>query len=110
MRRFSRILVPVAFSARCEGAAHYAEALACHFQAEVSLLHVVTPATAYGCPDAVILTPDLNEEIVARSQTELDGFVSEGFKGIAVKRIVLEGDAAQEIVRYAESENIDLIV
>ena len=42
MPMFSKILVPVAFSGRCEGAAQYAEALACHFHAELalSLIHI----------------------------------------------------------------------
>jgi nucleotide-binding universal stress UspA family protein len=43
MPTFSRILAPIAFSARCQGAVQYAEALACHFHSQLVLLHVVTP-------------------------------------------------------------------
>jgi nucleotide-binding universal stress UspA family protein len=38
--QLSKILAPVDFSARCRGAVEYAEALACHFHSELTLLHV----------------------------------------------------------------------
>jgi len=40
----SKILLPVAFSERCRGAARYAAAPACHFHSELTLLHVVVPS------------------------------------------------------------------
>jgi nucleotide-binding universal stress UspA family protein len=43
MLSVSRILLPVAFSDRCRGAAQYAELLARHFHAELTLLHVTVP-------------------------------------------------------------------
>lgn len=110
MPTFSRILMPVAFSPRCQGAAQYAEALACHFHAEVILLHVVTPVTAYGCPDAMVLSPDVTADAVAQSKIELEEFLPGEFKGISVRRAVVEGDPAQEIVGFAKSEGVDLIV
>ena len=110
MPMFSKILVPVAFSGRCEGAAQYAEALACHFHAELALLHVVAPVPAYWCPDAVVVSPEANEEVVAQSKAELDRFLGNGLQGISVTRVVEEGDPAQEIVEYAHNGKFDLIV
>lgn len=110
MAKFSRILLPVAFSDRCKGAAQYAEALACHFHAELVLLHVVAPVTTYGCPDAVVLPPELTEETIERSRGELESFFGGEFGGISVRRDLVEGDPAQEIVRYAAEGNFDLIV
>lgn len=107
---FSKILVPVAFSARCEGAAQYAEALACHFHAQLILLHVLPPVPAYWCPDAVVMSPEATDEALEQSRGELDRFLEEGLRGISVARIVEEGDPAQEIVEYAHSEKVDLIV
>ena len=46
MAWLSRILAPVAFSARCRGATQYAETLSCHFHAELILLHLVAPPPA----------------------------------------------------------------
>ena len=106
----SKILVPVAFSARCEGAAQYAEALACHFHAELVLFHVVAPIPTYWCPDAVVMSPEVTAEALEQSKVELDRFLGEGLRGISVTRVVAEGDPAQEIVDFAHKENVDLIV
>jgi len=110
MPAISKILVPVAFSARCQGAAQYAEALACHFRAELVLLHVVAPIPTYWCPDAVVVSPEATAEAVDQSKAELDKFLGNGLKGISVRRVVQEGDPAQEIVEFAHEENFDLIV
>jgi nucleotide-binding universal stress UspA family protein len=110
MAGFSRILAPIAFSARCEGAAQYAEALAYHFHSELVLLHVVMPVPAYALPDAMAVGPEVMDEALAQAKTRLDQFLAEGLKGIKVKREVLEGDPATEIVQYAREGNFDLIV
>ena len=59
MRSFSKILLPVDFSERSAGAARYAQALARHFQAELILLHVLTPPQQE-CGDRLdrFLTPE----------------------------------------------------
>ena len=110
MPTVSKILVPVAFSARCEGAAQYAEALACHFHANLVLLHVVAPVPTYWCPDAVVMSPEVTAEALEQSKTELNRFLGNGLKGISVTRVVEEGDPAQEIVDYAHNGSFDLIV
>jgi nucleotide-binding universal stress UspA family protein len=110
MTKFSRILAPIAFSARCEGAVQYAEALACHFHSELTLLHVVMPLQTYGFPDALAIAPELMEDTVAAGQAQLESFLSEGLKGINVKREVLEGEPARTIVDYANEGKFDLIV
>src|SRR5579864_156050 len=110
MSMFSKILVPVAFSARCEGAAQYAEALACHFHAQLTLFHVVAPVPTYWCPDAVVMSPEVTAEALEQSKAELDKFLGDGLKGISVTRAVEEGDPAQTIVDYAHDGKFDLIV
>jgi len=110
MPTFSRILAPIAFSARCEGAVQYAEALACHFNSELLLLHVVAPVQSYAFPDAMAVAPELLDEAVAQAKIRLDEFPAGGIKGITVRREVLEGDPAGEIVQYATENQVDLIV
>jgi nucleotide-binding universal stress UspA family protein len=110
MPMFSRILAPIAFSARCHGAVQYAEALACHFHSEVVLLHVVSPVQTYGFPDAMAVAPELIDEILVHSKSALESFAAEDLKGLRVQRMVLEGDPGQEIVRYANETECDLIV
>jgi len=110
MPLISRILAPITFSARCQGAVQYAEALACHFHSELVLLHVVMPIQSYGFPDAVAVAPELMEEAVAQAKTQLEAFPSERLTDVAIKRLVVEGDPAREIVNYAAEANFDLIV
>jgi nucleotide-binding universal stress UspA family protein len=110
MPMFSRILAPIAFSDRCEGAFQYAEALACHFHSELLLLHVVAPVQSYAFPDAMAVAPELMDEAVAQAKIQLEQFPAGEVKGVPVQREVLEGDPAQEIVQYAVDHQVDLIV
>lgn len=106
MRELPKILLPVDFSDRCFGAAHFARDLAHHFQSELTLLHVLTPAyhpipiemAAYFAPRP------------AEARKALDAFLSEELHEISVRRVVLEGDPAGTIVDFARSEEMDLIV
>jgi len=110
MPTFSKILAPIAFSARCQGAVQYAEALACHFHSELILLHVVSPVQTYGFPDAMAVAPELIDEVLVQSKAALENFAVEGMKGIPVKRVILEGDPGQEVVQYAKQAECGLIV
>ena len=108
--QLSRILAPIDFSARCRGAVEYAEALACHFHSELTLLHVVSPVQTYGYPEAMAVVPEMFEDILARSQAALDGFAAETAKGVRAKPVLLEGDPGQAIVEYANKSGCNLIV
>jgi nucleotide-binding universal stress UspA family protein len=112
MFRLPSIILPVDFSGPSKGAAHYAKALTCRFQSELHLVHVID-LRAYG-----MLGPALDEFMAAeqrasrKTETEqqLESFLAGELRGLKVKRAVLYGDAAQEIVRYADAENASLIV
>ena len=109
----SRILVPVEFSPRCQGAIPYAAALARHFHSEITMMHVVIPPSSlYGFSEAAAYTsaPDLQAEIVGDRQGRLATFGAEELRDLPVDRIVLEGDPAHAIVQYAHSINAGLIV
>jgi nucleotide-binding universal stress UspA family protein len=107
---FSRILMPVAFSARCQGAAQYAEALATHFHSELVLLHVVSPIPAYSFQEGMPLPPDVMEDMLEQGKVLLASFAAEWVKGVAASQVVLEGDPAEQIVDYAAAEKFDLIL
>src|SRR5579864_9693487 len=107
---FSKILVPVAFSARCRGAVLYAERLAHHPGSELLLLHVVAPIPAYSFSDAETVQIDVTGEVLSRAKAQLESFGDESLKDISVTRVVLAGDPAQKIVKFANDEKIDLIV
>ena len=107
----SRILLPVEFSDRCRGAARYAEALARHFQAEMTLLHVVAPPyVAYGEINAYPAAADFLDQRWAQGRIDLEAFLGAPPAGVTLQRILLDGDPARRIVEYAHAAKVDLIV
>lgn len=113
MALLSRILVPVEFSARCQAAAHYAAALACRFHCEMILLHVVIPPlNSWASPEGLAYSSiaDVMGDRVGEKIAQLDSFLPGELHGIQVQRVVVEGDPAKEIVSYAHTRNVDLIV
>lgn len=112
MLPLSKILVPVDFSERSVAAIRYARNLACHFHAELVLLHVLPPITyelggfEFG---GVVMTGAFADRI-AQAQAELDEFLRDELAGQRALRVVLEGDPAQKIVEYAHGEQAGLIV
>jgi nucleotide-binding universal stress UspA family protein len=107
-----KILLPVDFSERSPGAAHFARHLAGHFGSQVVMLHVMNRAEyAIGAPElAGVLLGDWNDTRKAEAQKALDSFLTEEFEGVAVSRVLLEGDPAVEIVEYAHDEQVDLVI
>jgi len=103
MIHVKKILYPTDFSSYSNQAYFHAVALAEHHRATVTILHVynqsVKPATPgeNGNPD----------RDYCRSQLEQIRPID---PKIAVHHVLLEGDPAAEIVRYASDAGIDLIV
>ena len=95
-----RILFPVDFSARCTDAARMAEIFTGHFQAELTLLHVVEPLTYNDVP----------VDIDVLGEKQLAGYLTEELKQFDVKRVIMHGDPASQIVEYAQDRDFDLIM
>ncbi|HUQ95373.1 MAG TPA: universal stress protein [Bryobacteraceae bacterium] len=108
----SRILAPVDFSRRCEGAARSARRLAAHFHAELILLHVVEPFHV----DYAMVEPfeaslrALAQANRAKKQAQLDAFAAHDLQGTRVRRLLAEGDAAVQIIECSKAEKADLVV
>lgn len=83
-----------------------AASLAHRFHAEILVLHVVKPLTYFAGNETA---RELIEQAVANEQENLKKCLGAELDGIIVKRIVLRGDPAHEIVRTARDEKIDLI-
>jgi nucleotide-binding universal stress UspA family protein len=110
MAKFARILAPVEFSPLCRDAVQYADVLACHFKAEVILLHVCLPAVAdYSAIHTVtnMTAHELAADVAVERLSELDSFPC----GVPVRRMVRQGgDPAEVILEVAAAEKCDLIV
>ena len=112
MRSLSHILLPVDFSERAAGAARYAKMLAGHFHSAVSQLHVLTPTQyEFGAIDiGGVMAADLYQSRNEMAVRDLNAFLASEWEGIDVRRVVVEGDAAREIVAYAHTEGVGLII
>jgi nucleotide-binding universal stress UspA family protein len=112
MAMLSRILAPVAFSARCQDATRYAAALACRFHCELDLLHVfVQPWAAFSSAEGYATPPPFDlESTLTRVRAQLDAYMSDELKGIRVRRELGEGDPACAIAEFAATEKCDLVV
>jgi nucleotide-binding universal stress UspA family protein len=109
----NKILLPVDFPNTELRVVRQAAYLAHHFHSEIMLVHVVTPLSY---PAGVlesgheITARDLHARIIKQAQKDLDQSLRQELDGIAVKRLLLKGDPAREIVQAARDEKVDLIV
>ncbi len=109
MLAISKILLPIDFSERSADAANAATAVAEHFHAQITLIHVLAPS--FEGPNVkrghktVLrnLTPEEAEE-------QMNNFRCNARLRLDVQSVLREGDPAGTIVEYAGSEQIDLIM
>ena len=109
MLNLANILLPVDFSEQSIAAGRYAAMLACRFQSQVTMLHVVPYELPIGGFEAPV-APSSWPEIMDEARGRLESFMTEEFRRIRVGRLVLEGDPARRIVEIAHSEGVNLIV
>jgi nucleotide-binding universal stress UspA family protein len=113
MRTISRILLPVDFSPQGVGAARYAAALADHFHAELTVLHVLetfhwipTSAWEYGGEFQAEAVQALQDQ----RKRELESYCKDEFGELNVKHVMASGNPAEVIVQQSQKDNSDLIV
>jgi nucleotide-binding universal stress UspA family protein len=111
MIALQRILVPTDFSEFSDAALKYGVALARTFGSSIHLLHVVTapmPDPLRNCPTGVM---GEMHDFEAHARQCLASLVAAG--DLAASRVVtaaIDGDPSEEILRYARSHDMDLIV
>lgn len=113
MINMKKILVPTDFSEFGQQAMLYGTELAIRFDAELHLLNVVQDAVAM-FPEPNMMGTSMNDLVadmqhLAKKQLE-ELPNSPGTENLQVVREVRVGPAFLEIVRYAKTANIDLIV
>lgn len=112
MIQLKRILFPTDFSKRAAEAALYACDFVETFGAELHLLHVIephlgsTPQLGMG-----LAIPKRVEETEQEANQALDEVLEKAWgKERSVVKAVVKGEAFVEIIRYAKTHDIDLIV
>lgn len=110
MLRIQKVLFPVDFSERCGAAAHHAAAIARHFDAKLTVLHVLQiPPFWFGAAEIELLM-DLERLKIERRNT-LDAFLRRELQNVSkLEEIVETGDPAHVITEYARKQNMDLIM
>ena len=104
MNQLNRILVPVDFSEPSAEAVRYAASLGA---GEIHLLHVLPPRPL----DFAMIEPREGDPRRAEAALrELSGLQQQVSARADIRLRIAEGDAAAEIVRYAEEQEIDAVV
>lgn len=109
---FKKILFPVDFSRRCDGAAEYVKSYARANDAEVYMLHVLDlPDYLFGVPEYPVIAPvEIREAQREQGRKKLEKYAADIFDGVTLHRMMVEGDVAREVVRFADENKIDIIM
>ncbi len=105
---FNKILAAIDGSPSSEKALATAVDLAVHYQAELIALSVAE------MPEVVAMVDEVDE--LRRSADDYFREIGEGAagyahsRGVKLRHVVVRGHAADEIIRFAESEGVDLMV
>ncbi len=107
---YKHILLPLDGSPLAEQALPHAITVAKSFQSEIIILRVLVPLPS---------SPTTNEAALKRTEKEMDFFVREYLgriaasvqeHGITVQIIVIKGRPHMQIIQYAETNPVDMIV
>ena len=113
MLNIKKILLPVDFPDASLPVIEQAATLARHFGAEIVMLHVVTPQSrAAGVPDdgPERARWELLTEILIMTEKNSRRALAPQLAGLTIKKLLLDGDPAHDIVQTAEQEKADLIM
>src|SRR3569832_452545 len=104
--KFNKILFPTDFSRTGDAALHFATMLARESNAKLYIVHVQEPPTVYAGGEFYygVAEPDANAlQAMLENLKPIDADVEHEHR-------LLQGDPATELVKFAQSEGIDLIV
>jgi nucleotide-binding universal stress UspA family protein len=119
MAEFKNILYPIALTGISLKVAPYVVSLARQLEAEVHLLHVLrrfdwfvdTYVEDSPKPDFKRIASDFEDKLLIQAQQKLKAFQEQHLKDIRIANaVVLSGTHYRQILDYAKSEGIDLII
>jgi nucleotide-binding universal stress UspA family protein len=109
MATIQSILFPVDFSPSCVAMAPFVKRAASIYSAKVTLLYVLQPlASSFELLVRPLPEVEENREYVARAK--LNTFLESEFPADSSPRVLLAGDAANQISEFARERHFDLIV
>lgn len=114
-----KILCPTDFSDPSYKAVRVAQEWASHFDAELILVHVITPVPTYTAPGFTGAEEamsrqgiaDYMAEVEAGAKNLLDALLANVVPDTVTSRsVILHGNPADKIVDYAEEGSVDIII
>jgi nucleotide-binding universal stress UspA family protein len=110
MKRIKHILFPIDYSERCCCTVPFVEAMASHYDADVTLISVAQPFLYAGMGDPggpVMISSDL---ILEDLKDRLDHALTREYAHLRVHRVAELGEASRVITEFAHANNVDLIM
>ncbi len=111
MKVIKSILVPTDFSDLSLAAMEYAKSFSIIFNTRIYLIHVVNDVSPVSVPMVDVNSETALKDAAEKANKELNEFMVKKFphdNNIAF--VVRRGEVYKEIIKYAEEEQIDLIV
>lgn len=106
----AKILLPIDFSERANQAVRFAVPVAERFNSEIILLHVLPPYREFGAIEMASAMTEILADRRKDAEQRIAGFLREELAPHRVRRLLLDGDPAREIVDCARREEAGLIV
>ncbi len=114
MKSYQNILCPVDFSPISQRIAYRAHDLAQHYQASLTLIHVIEDypmgVEPFGEPAALIIPPELQEQHLETAYKNLKELRQQLDFSDTVGLKVVDGAPSDAVIFYAKEHSIDLIV
>ena len=111
MEDIGRILAVSWMTQYCQRTIHYAVSLAAKYGAELSVIHVIDTLWLQGWNFPGMSQVEERRKDSERIKVELDDIIGGEIKGdVKIKKIIKEGDAVEEILKFIEEEKIDLVI
>jgi nucleotide-binding universal stress UspA family protein len=110
MVKVKNILCPVDFSEISPKVAAYSQSLSGVLGADVHVVYVVPGFDHYGTLTRLVFGKSMLSEIVNGAEKAMATFIRDNFSIKNVTARVLQGYVPEEILKYAEKEDIDLII
>lgn len=112
MTEYNKIMIPVDFSENSPKLLQAAAEVAEKFQSEILLVFVVQSFEDYSgffVPHMPI--SQFEGEMIESAKKKMESFVSDNLKtSLKYRTEVLKGDVAEELTRYAEENNVAMII
>jgi nucleotide-binding universal stress UspA family protein len=108
---FNKILFPVDLSQASLKICPYVKEVAEKFNSEIHIIYVVHVTPYYSNIDmSAAYLVDFESEVKKGAERKFNEFVSTNFSGLRVQSTILTGRPNDEIISYAKTKGIDLVV